>query len=1395
MNDFNRVVSQRAFWILFLFSILATTVHAKQDVAIPEPLKPWQDWVLHDVKDHNCPFLYSNSQQRFCAWPTRMTLTLGQSRGQFEQRWQVYKRSWVRLPGSIKHWPQSVKVDNKNAIVTQKQGYPIVELEPGTATITGKFDWEQLPESLSIDNSTALVKLTVNGKTVSNPHIDQEGRLWLTDSKVKSSDTAQQDDVLTINVYRRLTDDVPFIVTTRLDINVSGDQREVLLEKVLIENTIPTDLQSQLPVRLEPNGDLRMQVRPGRWSVVISSRFVNAVNELRMPVSSAPLPEQETWVFDARSYLRVVEISGVTSIDPGQTNLPSDWKSLPAYLVKPENRFELKQVRRGNPEPEPNQLHLQRTLWLDFNGGGYTVQDSITGTMRRGWRLDASEELELGRVVVNGQPQLITTLEGSTIKGVEVRQGELHLEADARYELSRHDLPVGGWLENFQQIETTLNLPPGWRLFSADGVDNTPNTWLQSWTLLDLFMVLILSLAVFRLWGWYWGIIALITFTLIWHEPSQAPRYVWINVFVAITLLRVVPQNTLRKVIMGYRNLSLLGLILITVPFMVDEVRTGIYPQLEKPSLSFFGQPEFRQPDLLQQPAMEILDEAQKHIAPSSSALLGRMAEPMDRKSAEQPGNDKLAMLVDPNATLQTGPGLPDWKWNTVYLSWNGPSDPQQRTQLVLLSPVTNMLLNMLRVGFLLLLCILVFEFKRKPTHGKKVAQAAMVFCLLTATGLLVPAHDAHAAFPDDKLLNELKQRLTRAPECLPHCAAVATLDIEIGSSKLNLVSTVHAHQQVAIPLPARADQWLPDTITLDGKPVQALLRSDEGVLWVSVSSGIHTIALSGNVPDRSYFQLPLLLKPHHVTVKSKGWTVEGISVNGVPDSQVQFSRIQKELQNQEFTQLQAGPLPPFVRVERTLQLGLEWQVVTTIYRISTSNVPIVFELPLVSGEAVLDDNIKVRDGKALVSLSSKQNRLSWTSRLNQQSKLKLNAEKTADWIEVWRLDVSPIWHVTSGGIPVIHHQGNDKHWMPEWHPYPGESIQFAIMRPPGVSGKSLTIDRSNLVINPGSRITETTLEFTVRSSQGAQHTIMLPADANLGSVYIDDVIQPIRQEGRRVTLPVNPGEHQFKIDWRFARGITNYYISQDVDIGLDSVNNSIRLMLPQDRWVLLTAGPRLGPAVLYWGVVIIVLIISGILSFVKVTPLRYWHWALLGIGLSQVHISFALIVVGWLLLFGLRQKLVNQSGNFVFNTIQVGLAMLTVIALMVLFYAIQQGLLGRPDMQIAGNGSTAYILNWYQDQVQETLPNIWVLSVPLSVYRVLMLLWALWLAYSLLGWLRWAWQQYAIDGYWRKAQRKQPPVKEQTQKKVTVKEPGEQATDVEKGDQPEIKKPDPWVE
>ncbi len=75
--------------------------------------------------------------------------------------------------------------------------------------------------------------------------------------------------------------------------------------------------------------------------------------------------------------------------------------------------------------------------------------------------------------------------------------------------------------------------------------------------------------------------------------------------------------------------------------------------------------------------------------------------------------------------------------------------------------------------------------------------------------------------------------------------------------------------------------------------------------------------------------------------------------------------------------------------------------------------------------------------------------------------------------------------------------------------------------------------------------------------------------------------------------------------------------------------------------------------------------------------------------------------------------------------------------------------------MGVSGNGSYGSLLNWYQDRAGQQLPQAWVLSVPLWIYRVLMLFWALWLASMLLKWLRWGWSAFSTGGLWRT-----PPLK-----------------------------------
>jgi len=126
-----------------------------------------------------------------------------------------------------------------------------------------------------------------------------------------------------------------------------------------------------------------------------------------------------------------------------------------------------------------------------------------------------------------------------------------------------------------------------------------------------------------------------------------------------------------------------------------------------------------------------------------------------------------------------------------------------------------------------------------------------------------------------------------------------------------------------------------------------------------------------------------------------------------------------------------------------------------------------------------------------------------------------------------------------------------------------------------------------------------------------------------------------------------------------------------------------------------------------------------------------------------------------WLLALGWRGQRGSGLSPGWFDLLQIALGALTLVALTLLFWAIQQGLLGTPEMQIAGNASNGGLLRWYQDRSDALLPRPEVWSVPLWVYRGAMLAWALWLAFALVGWLRWGWSCFSAGDLWRPLRRR----------------------------------------
>jgi len=882
-------------WSFFspLTPLAAQSIKPEQ---IPSDLKPWVDWVVTKRPDAFCPVVGDEAR---CVWPGLLKLDLGPAGGHFEQRIFTDREIEVELAGSIEYWPQNVRVDAQTAVVLEREERPAIRMPPGEHRIDGNFYWNHLPEVLAIPGAIAAVSLTLDGKAVDFPRRDEGSKLWLKQSATEQT----QSDQLELKVYRRIDDGVPLRIISRVILRAGGVTREINLGNVLLDGTVAMALNADLPVRLDPNGDLLVQVQAGTYQIEVIARTQTNPERLSSVARPVPWPAQEIWVWSADEELRQVNVSGVPGIDPARTDLAAEWRNLPAYLVEPGATMNLTAVRRGEPEPPPNQLELRRELWLDLDGKGYTVRDRFSGKLEQRWRVDLLDG-DLGRVTEAGVDQLVTRSPGSGRPGVELRRRELDLVAEWRAEDKLSQLPAVGWSEDIQNLNATLNLPPGWQLAAVSGVDQV-QTWLNQWDLLGFFFVLIVSLAFAKIAGISWGVVALIALVLCQHETDN-PNLLWLPLLAATALLSVLKPGNVALVVRASWWASLLALLVVALPFAVSQIRTAIYPQIDQredilsseyslptaPATAPEPDYELKREEargaakgegagLKEAEPSEVLDKPAQRAAPSvapAKTPLGTLRQDV----AQNVGLNQLAtteqqQIARPElgAVVQTGPGVPAWRWRQWRLSWSGPVTRDHQIRLWLISPGLNRLLALLRVILLALIALrLVRATPPRPSSGlfgEKSARPEVGPAAAILLGLLSISSTARADFPSQELLDQLEQRLAQPPDCRPHCVSVAALTVTVEGGSMRMLAEVHAGEATSFQIPGPASNWVPASARLDGVPTASLALLEDGFIHIRLPMGPHRVEMTGPLPTNDAITLTLGLPPHRVAISAPG--------------------------------------------------------------------------------------------------------------------------------------------------------------------------------------------------------------------------------------------------------------------------------------------------------------------------------------------------------------------------------------------------------------------------------------------------------------------------------------------------------------------------------------------
>jgi hypothetical protein len=1339
--------------ILMLLTIWIPAAHAQ---AVPEALSDWRSWALHD-SDIECPLVVREAR-RSCSFPGAIALSFDAQRARFTQGAQVFKTGLLRLPGSADSlWPLSVTVDGRAAPVLQVNGQPQLELPPGRYLITGEFAYERLPERINLP-SLSPITLRVLGQVIASPEREND-ELYLG----QAQNAAPKANALDVEVHRLLSDAQPMVLETRITLRVSGEGRSALLGPVLPAGFIASAMDSELRAELKSDGMLSVQLKPGEWTITLHARADAVLENIALPARNGDWPEQETISFAATPELRTVVLLGPPNIDPSQANVPEHWHFFPSYLWGTDEPLTLKVESRGRDPSESNRLRISRELWLDFSGAGYSARDQISGLMVKNWRIDLRQPYRMTRAEVSTsdgeQEPLLVSKPNPELSGVEVRSHNVQLASSARVDAARA-MPVSGLPEPVESVQLRLNTPPGWMLLAVNGASRADSTWVARWDVFAVFSIALLSFASAWLFGKKLALAMAAFLILSWFDTYVLP-YLLFALLLLAALSRWLQRGWKQRVLRAGAIVIWLCASVSALLLMQQQIQHALYPQLGFRDAKGYSENDGA---LAFAPADAPATAAEP--VPMNSAM-SEDAETLDQvqvTGSRMKSNVASNVMVQKrkqlsryasNSVIQAGVAEPDWRFISHDMSFDGPILPEQSTRFWLIGPKLSGALRLLSA---LLLAYIIYRLAfAGPHRGKAQRQSRPLWWQSWALMLLMAlcGQLSAQALPSNELLQELRNRLQTGALCTAQqaCISLSEARIDIAERTLTLEAQAQAGARtlVVLPYPERALSGA--QFSLNGESIEPVQRNESAVFFI-LERGVHVLRYQATLRD-SAVALSFAIPPQRVQARAPGFDISGVREGKLSADSVDFTRIAAT--SEGISARSSGEFPPYVQVLRQLRFDLNWQVVTTVRRLSEYDGGLSIKLPLIAGERPIDSRVEIKDGHALVPIARGDSEFEFTSNLARSDTLVLSAPPLSERTEVWTIEASPTWSVAfDKGVPQSLYPFNDPNNQESsdvqlrFDPLPGETLTLKITRPEAAPGPAYRIDQVNLVTRVGERARDSTLSLQIKATQGGRHSIVLPANAELMQVNRNGSLFNLRLKQGLLELPLVPGENGFEILFRESAALGAAVRTPAIDLKMAAANIDLSMQWPGQRWLLWTQGPRLGAAVMIWPAILLTLVLAFFLSRSGLLALRFASLSLLLLALLNLDTFAALTVLLCFIALHWRMQHGAALSNRAHWPSQVLLLGLSVTAFFIIVIAGINGLLSPIDMQVSGYGSSERELRWFADQSEGLLPVASAYGIPMWCYRALSLGWALWLAYALIGWVRYAKAALSEGGYWR---------------------------------------------
>ncbi|MGE4519813.1 MAG: hypothetical protein AB7E04_09935 [Desulfobacteraceae bacterium] len=1307
----------------------------------PEDLNKWKDFLVYGEEKYLCVPEFSDDSRFHCTWPGVLNLEIHEDKILFSQKITLLTDSYVRLPGNLENFPVHVKKDGSLIPVTIYNKAPACFPGKGEFNITGEIPFSNIPDFINLPDFSGGCRIVSKTDRISSPYTDSGNILWL---KKDLSGSERLKEHIRISVFRKIKDSLPCEIESVYKINVSGSTRQERISTGNIPGQIAY-VNSPLPLKIEKNGSFIAQVKPGEYEISIKNIVPYMPSDLG-PFNSGYT--QEIIALEKEPGVRISNIKNLKTIDPKNTDIPDSWKKFPAYILLPGEKIVFEETVKGILSQQP-EVKLEREIWLDFNGKGATIRDQIKGKLYRRTFMGISNESGIapGKISLNERDQIIT--EKNSSAGVPVNEGSFLLESVSRKDSSPKIFPTG-WNMNFSEISGYINIPPAFDILSVSGAKLSGNhTFISKWTLLDIFVLCILFISALKIWNIKWGIIFFICAGAVYHK-FYLPPYVWIFLVICSGILNskqlkkfFLQKNFFRISFYFIYFSCLLTVFCAAIIFSAQNIKYSVYPSLDSPSQSYrsYSFTAMKQ---------KKVSETDSYLSERSSMVKQRLSDRARQLQMEMEEPVYQTIKNDYEYT-QTGTGIPSW--NNRKIRFENAS--QDKMTIYVLPPFAVRAVYLLNVFFLFVLLLKLIPFKKIFSNLKPVSSsgtAAAVFIIM-AVSVFQP-QKASAQYPPEHLLKEYKQRLLNEKKFDHQLAVIEHLTLNASKSgggiKLEMIFRINAERDCAVFLPATKDLEY-DNIYLDSKNHDYILKKQNKTLTF-VPEGIHSLKIIA-LSKKDEMELKFDMMPLRLSFNSDGIESKGIENKGFSPLIKLFIPAGK---NEKNTLKGVEGAFPFPVVERNLYLGREWKIRTAVKRFYPQNNDKKAEvsIPLLKNEKILRETGEIKNNRLDVTLLPGVNSFEFESEIPVGQNIEITSDKNMFHLEKWTVDSDSLKDFEIKGlIPVKYSTGNQTVFAVE----PGTNGVIAPHRLKPVKGRFFTIDKIDLLYDISKTKNTLAINSVIRAGKGLDHKITYDSSRLFPEqLTINKIKNQIPEINGELALNLSPGENSINIVFSEKNKARSVLIPGKIDFpeinfNAQSVNITQELKYPYKSWIIAAFGPRKGPAVLFWGYFAGVVLAAAFLAKFTRSFLKPHQFILLAAGLSLAAPLEIIIVFGFFFAVEYRKNLVPEETRY-FNLIQTGIIFLLIMSAGIIYDAVSSGLLGIPDMQIAGNGSYSGSLKWFSDKSENIIPSAFVILAPINLWKLILFLWSLWISAFLINKTPYIIDSLKHEGFWKKS-------------------------------------------